>query len=80
MCALNVAVVVDLNASWVGWQIKDLGHPFQQLLLRRGFRHLTAIGLARVEGGVIDQSPFLTALRNQNFNLMASLLGESFFN
>ena len=71
--ALDVAVVVDLDAARHARQPESLGQRLQQLLLRRGVGELAAQRLARVDQRVRHQLLLLAALRHGDFDLAAGL-------
>ena len=63
--ALDVAVVVNLDAARRARQAESLGELAQQFLLRRGFGELAAERLARIGERVLDQILLLAALRHR---------------
>ena len=62
VAALDVAVVVDLDAPRHSRQREGLGQQLQQLALRRGLGELARQRLARIGERVIDQILLLAAL------------------
>ncbi len=74
--ALNVAVVIDLDPLRRRVQVKRLGQPFQQLGLRRRFGHLARQAFAGVAQRAVDQFGLFAALRHQQFDLAAQLVGQ----
>ena len=71
--ALDVAVVVDLDAPRRARQPEALRQRRQQLALRGGVGELAAERLARIGERVIDQLLLLAALRQQHLDLVAAL-------
>ena len=80
--ALDVAVVVDLDALRHARQAERLGEPLQQLLLRRGVGELAAERLARIDQRMRDQLLLLAPLRHRDLDPAAGLgaqrLGQQF--
>src|SRR5262249_26901699 len=78
--ALDVAVVVDLDAPRRPRQRKDLGQQLQQLALGRTLGKLARQRLARIGERVIDEILLLAALGHAHLDLVAALgaqgLGE----
>ena len=71
--ALNVAVVVDLNALRRPVKIKHLRHPLQQLGLRGGLTHFTGQAFPRIPRRTFHKLCLLAALGHGDLNLAPRL-------
>ena len=75
--ALDVAVVVDLDAARRAREPEAFGERIEQLALRRGVGELAAQRLARIGERVIDQFLLLAALAACAISTLRPLLVES---
>src|SRR5260221_9800382 len=74
--ALDVAVVVDLDAARRRLEAERGGDPFEQLALRGALRDATAERLARVVEGVAEKTRALAALGHQQRDLALGADGQ----
>ncbi len=79
MCALNVAVIVHLNAFWRSIQTKNLGYTFKQLGLPGCFRQPTVKCIARIGHGMVNDLLFLPPLRVENIHFFATPERQCFY-
>src|SRR5439155_6649552 len=78
VAALDVAVVIDLDAAWHLRQPEALGQPAQQLALRRRVGELAPERLARVGERMVDEVLLLAASRHAHLDLVAALAAQGF--
>ncbi|CCC98265.1 protein of unknown function [Azospirillum baldaniorum] len=80
--ALDVGVVVDLDALRRAVQPEDRRHPVEQPRLRRTFGQPPPMGLPRVGQGVLDDAPLVAPLGRGQFHPVAGAqrqgLGQQF--
>ena len=69
--ALDMAVVINLDAARLARQVERLLQTSEQLMLRRSIGELAAQRLARVGHRVRDQFPLLATLRHRDIDLAA---------
>src|SRR5215468_12408517 len=75
VAALDVAIVVDLDAAWRSGQTESFGEHLEELALGRAFGKLARKRLARVGERVINEVLLLAPLRNAHLDLVAALGG-----
>src|SRR5262249_26086445 len=73
VAALDVRVVVDLDAARRPSETEGLAECGEQVLLRLRLGELAAERLARIGERVLDQILLLAALRQRDFDLVAAL-------
>src|SRR5258708_11353148 len=79
MAALDVAVVVDLDALRRRLEAERLRQPLEQLLLRRALGEAAAERLAGVHQRVLDELGLVAALRHGELDLAAGMGRERRF-
>src|SRR5471030_2204879 len=74
--ALDVAVVVDLDAAGRRLEAEGGGNAFEQLALRRALGDAPAERLARVVEGVTEEACSLATLGHEQYNLALGADGQ----
>jgi len=72
-------VVVDFDAARRFLEAEEIGDAFEQRLLRRPLRELTAKRLAGIVERVIDEVALFAALRDFDVDTRAQSRRQSFF-
>src|SRR5882672_8739543 len=68
--ALDMAVVVDLDALGRAVEAKEARHALEQLALRAALGHAARQGLAGVEGGLVERVLLVAALGMTDLDLV----------